>query len=710
MKSLVPSGYRFATATQWQTCVFAQVAPGGDAIRPMAPLEAPLEPVYPGDGAFAPAVAPTCEVTWRDDAGRLHRAMPGDELVEVMDAPRALARATRTVANAAGYWTAGEGGHTLEVFDVATLSRRFTVDLDGARVIDLAAIGNEGDVAVLIVRGDVVLVARVGCGGRAGTSVVLCGLDDAKGFAFVPPGGYVVLAADARRLLAFPAEGGEARWRLSLPTLSPCFTAGTIGGDGRSRVFVAGRSGAGGMDAGVPRLLVFDPDGERIDDVVLPEPASGVAGSRDGAWVTGARGLYRLAESATVRDSLDEVRAHLLTPVLEAPEVPDGRRWLRVECRGALPAGTTLEIACAGTDDVAVRDRVMALANDPAVPAARRLQNVRGLAGLWREPMVFHGTAASAADALSAAPLHDVHERFVWVCISLSAGAGAALPSVVRADVLYPGRTLMEQLPAIYQRDEARPGSFLRGLVGVLETTTQDLDTRLGTLGRRIHPATAPGEWMNGVARWLGLPWDDALDASQKRALMVRAEAIARGRGTRAGLGALLDAIVAGSAARWRVRDLTVDHGMVVVGGGACAGSVLPAILGGARRSSARLDVGARLGRLQLPCAGDAGEDTTGTRFLGRVQVSLAADLPDRARWSPWLAGLLRQMLPVGTALVLRWLHADALDPDTQGGVVTLQDLPEARLGRGAEIGGSRLRADGASLPATSDRAGPSLH
>jgi phage tail-like protein len=714
MRPIAPSGYRFVSPAHWQTCLLAQATATGGVIRPLAPFAPPAEPVHRSVGAFAPAAAQTRELAWRDAAGWLHRALPDDELVEEIEAPGAIATSQRLVAIAADYWTAGQGHRTVEVFDTATLSRRFVVGFSGARVIDLAASGRGGGVAVLVVRDAVVRVVQVDGTGHADAGVVLCGLDDAMGFAaFAPTAGCVVLAADRRRLLAFAAEGGEARWRVALPTLAPYFSADAIGGDARTRVFVAGRDGAlaGEAGDGTSHVLVFDLDGVRIDDVALPEAATGLVGSRDGAWVTGARGLYRLRESAAVPDSRDEIRGDLLTPLLEAPDVPDGRRWLRVECRGDLPAGATLEIACVSTDDYDVCQKVRELTGQAARPPSQRVQAIRAVAGLTWRPMVFHGTGTAAAvgGLLSAAPLHDVHDRFVWICLSLSAGAGATLPSVVEMAVLYPGRTLMEQLPAIYQRDESRPGSFLRGLVGVLETTTQDLDARLAGLGARIHPDTASGQWIDGVARWLGLPWDDALDPVQKHALMARAEAIARGRGTRAGLGELLDAIVAESSARWRVRDLTVDHGMAVVGGARCDGSVLPALLGGAPRSSARLDVGATLGRLRLSCDG-AAEDETGTRFLGRIQVSVAADATAAARWAPWLARLLQEMLPVGTTLALRWLRAGALDVDADDGVVTLQDAPDSRLGSGAAIGVSRLRGDIASLPATSDRFGPNLH
>jgi len=710
MTSAVPSGYRFASAKHWQVCLVAQAAASATAIRPLAPLAAPSEPLHPSVGAFAPAATPSGEVGWRDDAGRWHRTMPGDSLVDVMDAPAAMAGAHRVVATSADYWAATTT--SVEVFDAATLSRRFVVGFDGARVIDLAAVGRDDDVAVLVARDGVVRVMRVDCGGRPDAGVVLRGLNDAMGLAaMASPLHYIVLAADARRLLAFAGHGGEARWRVTLPTLAPCFAADAISGDGRARVFVVGRDDAhdDGAGDGPSHLMVFDIDGVRIDDVPLPEAATGLAGARDGAWVTGASGLYRLAASATVPDTLAEVRANLLTPALDAPDVADGRRWLRIECRGELPAGSTLEIGCASTDDEALRDRVVECANDSSLPPSQRLRKVQALEGLKRSSMVFHGAAGATGTVLSAAPLYDLHDRFLWVGVSLSAGAGASLPSIERIDVFYPGRTLMTQLPSIYQREEVRPGSFLRGLVGVLETTTQDLDARLARLGSHVHPATAPEEWLDAVARWLGLPWDDALELNQKRALMGDAEAIASGRGTRAGLSALLSAIVRGTSGRWRIRDLNVDHGMTVLGGAACEGMALPALIGGAPRSTARLGVGAALGRLRLACAG-AGEDDAGSRFLGRVQVSVAAEAHDAARWSPWLERLLREMLPVGTTLVLRWLCAGALDRAADGGVITLQGVPLARLDADMPIGAARLPDESAGLPATSDRSGPNLH
>src|SRR5262249_44899229 len=158
-----------------------------------------------------------------------------------------------------------------------------------------------------------------------------------------------------------------------------------------------------------------------------------------------------------------------------------------IEASSTLPRGATIEITIAATDDPEASDEDL-----------RRLPAV-----------VFHGSEIAPAPFV--APLFDVRERYLRASVALTAAPGAPLPELTELTVLYPGRTLMENLPAIYQRAEAQPGSFLRALVGVLETTTQDLDARIASMGSLIHPSTAPEEWLDFVVRWLGLPWDDGL-------------------------------------------------------------------------------------------------------------------------------------------------------------------------------------------------------
>ena len=372
--------------------------------------------------------------------------------------------------------------------------------------------------------------------------------------------------------------------------------------------------------------------------------------------VTGSRGLLRFATAEVVPEGAGPISCVLLTPVLFSPDREDQRRWLRVDATATLPEGSSIEIAFASTDDTATRDRLNAIAADASKAASQRVRELRSEPDLWRGRAEFHGSSAHASDpkAVFAAKLFEVRDRYLWVAVTLSAAAGGRLPLLSELAVLYPGRTLMENLPSIYQREESRPDSFLRSLVGVLEATTQGIDARIAAMGSLVHPATAPGPWLDFLARWLGLPWDDALSEAQKRAIVTRAAELAKGRGTRAGLEALLDALIPGTPRRFRVIDATADFGFAIVGDAACAGSALPAMLGGRTAWSAELNSRAVLGHMRLPCDGQRDDGTY--QLAGRVQIDVAATAAERKSWTPWLHRLIAEMVPLTARVTLRWV------------------------------------------------------
>src|SRR5262249_28931804 len=194
----------------------------------------------------------------------------------------------------------------------------------------------------------------------------------------------------------------------------------------------------------------------------------GSAASRDSLLVTGQRGLLRFNVAEVVPEGAEPARCMLISPVLFSPDREDRRRWLRVEATASLPEGSAIEISYAATDDTAERDRLNAIVTDDSIPASQRAERLISEPDLRRGRTVFQGTGGSEAQSAKtfSAKLFDVSERYLWICITMTAGAGARLPLLSELAVFYPGRTLMEDLPAIYQREEERPDSFLRALVG----------------------------------------------------------------------------------------------------------------------------------------------------------------------------------------------------------------------------------------------------
>src|SRR6185437_8766707 len=143
------------------------------------------------------------------------------------------------------------------------------------------------------------------------------------------------------------------------------------------------------------------------------------------------------------------------------------RRWLRVEATTSLPPGSKLEISWAATDDPP--ERLATINTDYSLSASQLVAHVLSEPDLPRGRTVFYGDGDSEEEtepATFAAPLFDIKKRHLRVCITLSAATGARLPVLSELSVFYPGRTLMEDLPAIYQREEEQPNSFLRQLVG----------------------------------------------------------------------------------------------------------------------------------------------------------------------------------------------------------------------------------------------------
>jgi len=691
--------YRFSTAAQWNACLFDRAGSGGDGLRPFAPFAQPPTR-YATAGAHAPAVTRTGEILWRDDAGTLYRLTACADAPETSAAPFAIAHASRMIATSNGLWV-----DSLQLFEIDTLSRLLTVEIPDAVIVDIAA-GDRDGILALVSRGDVWQSIHIDCAGRIVETVTFEGIAHASAFVWLRRAERYAVLVDAPQqcLHWYSAKGGAAISNIPVGAMHPCFTATALGSDGRGRVFVAGTDGD--TFGGGAFVLTFDADGNALSEVPLDAPATGIAATRDSLIVTGPRGLLRFAEAGRVPDAAGEVRCTLITPMLQSPDREDARRWLRIEALASLPEGSAIEMSFAATGDDATRDRMNAIAADRSLTATQRIQKLRTEPDLWHAPTVFHGSDPQS-DTPFAAPLFDVRERYLWVCITLSAAPGAHLPELTELTVLYPGRTLMENLPAIYQRGEESPGSLLRSLVGVLETTTQGLDARIAAMGSRINPSTAPEPWLDFIARWLGLPWDDGLTLDQKKALMTRAPELANGRGTRAGLEALLESVMPGTPRRFRVTDATADFGFATIGGDGCSGTALPAILGGFTRWNAELDSRAVLGIMRLPCAGQR-DDGTG-QLAGKIRIELAASAAERKAWEPWLLALITDMVPLTARVELRWVSAQALRTGRLDGTLTLEASPAPHLGTDAVTGLARLPERGARLSPTGPDIGTPL-
>jgi phage tail-like protein len=706
--------YRFSSDAQWRSCEFvgvdATASASGLVLSPYAPLAVPPA-MHAAPESCAPAVDRYGAITWHGDRGRLYRLSSCDESPAVRSAPSAVARAQRVVVNGGGLWVPGERNGSIECYEEETLARRLVVQVGDGPVVDLADDGREG---VLGLTGADCHwhCVQVNCAGQVTERVKLAALLRPRSFEFLRDAGELVVLDDGHAgawLRWYPRGGGSETATLFTPTLGTCFELDALGSDRRSRLFLAG---ADRLPTGAQaHVIVLDGAGDAINDFPLSARATGISGMRDGAAVTTANGLQRFVAAQVVPDGTPEMRCTVITPMLQAPATPDGNPWLRVEALGLLPPGTTMEFAWAVADDEVTRQSWRAVLDDATLSTMSRAQALRDLPGIWSKPLAVHGSTEQVnnPDVPIAAPLFGLHAGSLWIALTLIAPAGASLPSLRRLDVLYQGTTLMASLPSIYRKTEDVPGDFTRALVGVLETTTQTLDASIAMLGSHIAPDTAPGLWLDYVARWLGVPWDDGFDDAQKRAILQHADEIAKGRGTRAGLEALLSCLVPGSPPRYRVVDATADLGFSTLATSSGCGAALPVMLAGLQASATELGLKSVVGSMRLPCPGDSDD---GTRYLkGRIRVDIAATAIERREWEPWIQSILEAAVPATTRLQVCWIHGGMLRSQRLDGETRLGDVPAApELGTDAVTGQVRLPAGPISLPASGLGSDARLH
>jgi len=684
--------YTFATAAQWDACLFSGADRESTAaragLRPQAPYASSARTLA-SDGAFAPALTPSGELLWRDAGGRLLRALPRDDEADRRTAPLAIAASMRIVANGDGLWVAGSNPETVECFELDTLARRQVVGIGGARVVDLAADGPHG-LLVLVEREERFEIVQLIYGGTPATLARLDATLAPTRLANLPARRQIFLLDEGgSRLVALRCGAGTPAWTRQLGAFAPCFVASSLSSDSRGRLFLAGAASA---DFGATHYgLVLDADAELIDRLPLAQAATGIAGGHGVLLVSHAEGVD-VHERATVAGDSAPVAAELITPLLRAPDSEAEIPWQRVDAWATLPAGTTLELRYGWSDDTELVERALQLTRDARLSPAQRLAWLRASLDHWSTPVSFAGSPSRAVVDAQAAPLsfplQDARSGALWVHATLRATPRSALPVLTRMNISYGGSALMQQLPAVFRHTAVQPGDFLGALVGLLEASTQDLDHRIGALGSLVHPNTAPAPWLDELAEWLGLPWDDALTTAQKRALVSHAGELATERGTRRGLVLLLESLFPGQPPRFRVRDMDVDFGFVTLGGGARCGSPLPGLLAGLPRSATVLSRKAVLGTARLPCGGAMPSATR--QLAGRLRIDLYVDGATQRVARPWLARLLDSTLPSHLRVELRW-HAAPRGVDAEG--ERLVDEPQPRLGNDAITGLARLPA-----------------
>lgn len=703
--------YRFAKASQWDSCLLHGMALcPREGVRLRSRLGRRPFRVAGSESEHVSriAIGPAGMTLFRVDAMRANAVsslflMPdADTVVGPLDVDPALVSARRWVLGRHWLWAVQEKASVVERYerdsfahdasvDVAALSERHGV-AGPVEVLDIATDARDGIWVLGCSAAQTFFLLHVDCHGRAaGLLLVTCALARPTQLGCLSAGASLALLSEDRRFVAFVAtRDGSVERRLLLPGIAPGFTAHAIVTDASRRLVLTGSRNNGAATRfaalvldGRGDLLETFPDAETdLSDLgALSSTAREVAVGVDGdvLWFGTADGLYRL--DASERAKPRESDGTLITPLLLSPESEIGRGFLRAELELALPAGAVLEADVATTDDARVAEQAATIARDPNLSPGQKQRE------LWNalEPQPerhFSITGPNLKGVALAIPLLESKRRFLALRLRVVTPPGAPPAVLTELRVLYPNLTIANQLPAIFNDERIDAAQFLRRLVGVLETTTQGLDQKIQRIGSYLEPATTDPTWFDYLARWLDLPWDDALpDASKLRLLEVSGELIDR-RGTRKGLDLLLRALL-GANGSARISDMTVDHPPIRLGGRGRPGRALPALLAGAPPSVPLLGGKATLGAARLPCKPTDADPLRALRAC--VVVAIAATRETQRQLNGLLPALLAQYLPAGIGLSIRW--SICAQPGAEDGELILDANGPGSLGDDSVLG-----------------------
>jgi phage tail-like protein len=671
--------YRFATAAQWRGCLLHRFDPGAGGLSPLRRLGRPTRIAGAGQRFGRVAADPHGGALARRDVGpaTLVRVDEHGKLEGPFDLEGALAGSPRWLIDRQALWAFVAGRAHIRRYHRETLELDLTLDLAGARaVLDIAGDGADGIWALVADGpGGGHGLVHVDCRGHRGeTRRLPATAGRPRQVAVVDRGKRLVLLA-GERLLFLSGDTGASGRELALEAVAPGLASPRLTSDGRNRLVLWGPTGTSWS------AFLLDGAGDPLDQIPPPDGAppapADLAVSGDGLWLATTDGLWRLdpGEASGARES----DSTLLTPALLSPELGQDRGWLRAEVSIALPAGAVLEAEAASTGDDRLAAQARQIAADVAQTVEQRQRRIWELVSApGSRPFQVVGQGSETPVAI---PLHAEPGRWLWLRLRIVTPAGTP-PGVLRElRVLYPNVSLAENLPAIFSNPQDDPGGFLRRLVGVLETTTQSVDARIRSIAAHVDPDRAPPVWLDYVARWLDLPWDDGLPAEARRRVLQQAGPILDQRGTRAGLDLLLRSLL-GPRGSVRILDVTAEHAAVRLG----AGVTLPALLAGSSPRVVTLSAKSRLGQARLSCQATDADPLA--PLIPELRILLTTDRTTQRALADLLPRLLEPYLPAGVRLVLRWrLVSPRLPAAGDGDTLVLDGNGPAALGDDSRLG-----------------------
>ena len=220
----------------------------------------------------------------------------------------------------------------------------------------------------------------------------------------------------------------------------------------------------------------------------------------------------RPAGSISLGTSTLPTTGQLLTTAIDSGQ--PRCRWHRVRVDADVPAGTSVLVAVATSEDPTPPGTTAGPADSGGYPTGPPNQND------WQD-----AGAASADFLVDQAP-----GQYLYLRLRLT-GDGTTTPVVRRIRLDFPRVTSADQLPAVYTADPAA-ADFTERFLSLFDAAFEEADRAVERHPALLDPGGVPDEvlpWLGGL---LGLVFDPGWDATIRRKLIKAAPGLYRGRGT----------------------------------------------------------------------------------------------------------------------------------------------------------------------------------
>jgi phage tail-like protein len=239
-------------------------------------------------------------------------------------------------------------------------------------------------------------------------------------------------------------------------------------------------------------------------------------------YAAAGRKVWALREAPGTADSKT---ATWFGPVLHSP-FGERSGWLRADLWADLPQG--------------VRVRIASRSFENAAAAAAYNDALRSAPGgpLLRESWKLDAASEHFGDGTERPLRHylgDETAEYLALRLEVSVPACTDAARFKRLDVLYPNRSLIEDLPAIY-RTGTQSERQMRRMLSPFQALADEIDELIGESIRRVDPQKTDDLWTGFLLSWLGHGEFSRLPAGPRKDLLIALPEILQWRGTMAGL------------------------------------------------------------------------------------------------------------------------------------------------------------------------------